>query len=957
MRVRISSPAFSFTRAKRTSKKPLCLNTNPFLVFHKVSNEFLETERKWQAAWERERAFEPSADAEKEKWFFTVPYPYVSGCLHVGHGRTYVGGDVIARYKRMKGYNVLWPMAFHITGTPVLAVSAKIESGDEETLKLYESYVGEYEKDAARVKEIVASFKDPWKLVEYFSGKLVQDFQAMGFSLDFTRRFTTGDEEYNKFIDWQFRKYEKKGYLKQAGYPLLYCTVCRNAAGEDDIKDGDTQPVDLMEFIAVKFAFGDAFIVSCTLRPETVFGITNEFVNPEADYVKIRFENNEKWWVSKEAAEKLALQGRKHVVEDEKKGSFFAGKKCVDPLGKEIPIFPAEFVDADNASGFVHSVPAHAPYDFVALEQLKKSDEWGALAETVKMVSLISLEGYGEFPAKEVAEKMKIANLKEKGKLEKATNELYKVEYYNGVMKGVVPEFAGLKVTQAKDKAAEWLRRQGKADKFYETNRHASCRCGGKIIGAVMEDQWFIDYNSPGWKDASRKCLDSMLIHPKVYRKQFEDVFEWLDKRPCARRRGLGTKLPFDDEWIIESLSDSTMYMAFYTIIKKVRELGLKPKDLTEEFFDFVFLGKGEGSEAEREVRKEFEYWYPNDLRHTGVAHITNHLSFYIFAHTAIFPGEYWPKGISLNEMLISEGTKMSKSKGNVVLLNHVSEEYGADLFRVYVAGAADFGSTLDFRKKELVAAKRSLLKFDSMTREFNEAGEGRSSPLARWALSKFESNVKEAGEALEELRVRDFVQIAFYKTLNAFEHFKRRATREEAAFVGSRVAEKWVRLLAPVIPHACEELWNEFKGEGLVSLAEWPEADESLIDKEAEAGEDYVMNALDDSRCIIRRLKKKPSKLLITVASKEKLDALRKGLQAEKPEDSGLEGALADYAAKSFYELKEARFVDEFLHLQQAKEFYSRELGVEVEVEREEGARNQKAERAMPLKPALLFE
>jgi len=141
------------------------------------------------------------------------------------------------------------------------------------------------------------------------------------------------------------------------------------------------------------------------------------------------------------------------------------------------------------------------------------------------------------------------------------------------------------------------------------------------------------------------------------------------------------------------------------------------------------------------------------------------------------------------------------------------------------------------------------------------------------------------------------------------------------------------------------------------VSHAKWPKSDESLIDKEAEAGEDYVMNALEDARRIIKRLKKKPSKLLITVSSQAKLEALKKGLQAGKPEESGLEGALAEYAGKSFYELKEVRFVDEFSHLEQAKEFYSRELRVEVEIEREEGARNQKAERAMPLKPALFFE
>lgn len=920
--------------------------------------DFASIEKKWQDKWFDEKVFEPSIDADKEKWFFTVPYPYVSGCLHVGHGRTYVGGDVIARYKRMKGFNVLWPMAFHITGTPVLAVSAKIAANDEATTNLYREYVGYYEEDAGQVNEIVDSFKEPWNLVNYFSDKLVQDFKSIGFSLDLSRQFTTGDPEYNKFVEWQFKKYKEKGYLKQAAYPLLYCPRCANAVGEDDIKDGDTNPVDLMEFTAVKFVFGDAFIVSCTLRPETVFGITNEFVNPEADYVKIRFENGEKWWVSKQAAEKLSLQGRKHAVEQKEKGGFFAGKKCVDPLGKEIPILPAEFVDADNASGFVHSVPAHAPYDYVALQELAKDAKWKPLVDKIKMVSLISLDGYGDYPAKDVAERMKIANLKEKSKLEKATNELYKAEYYNGVMKGVVPEFAGLKVTEAKDEVAAWLKEKGRADAFYETNRHAECRCGGKVVAAVLDDQWFIDYNSPGWKEKSRKCLDKMLIHPPQYRKQFYDVLEWLDKRPCARKRGLGTKLPFNREWIIESLSDSTIYMAFYTVIKKIRELGLKPEDLTEEFFDHALLGKGKGSGAAAAVREEFLYWYPNDLRHTGVAHITNHLSFFVFAHTAIFEERHWPKGISLNEMLISEGAKMSKSKGNVILLNKIGKEFGADLFRVYVAGAADFGSTLDFREKEMLAARKSLNKFVSLCEEFaREDADAMETPLSKWAVSKFESQLREADAALEALQLREYVQAAFYKTLNVFDHLKRRATAGEVRFVGEHALKKWLRLMTPVTPHLCEELWAGFGWGGFASLADWPAVDESLIDREAEAGEDFVMNALEDSRRIRQRLKKKPAKLTVILASKEKNVALKQGLKAEKPEESGLSGALLDYASKDFYALKDAVLVNEKQHLEHAKAFLEKELNVEIRIESEEESSNEKASRAMPFKPALYFE
>lgn len=144
--------------------------------------DFKNVEAKWQKTWAERKTFEPKTETGKPKFFFTVPYPYVSGSLHVGHGRTYAVGDIFARYKRMAGFNVLWPMAFHITGTPVLAISSKIADGDDATIQMHEDYVAVYEPDPAKAKAIVASFgKDPWNIVNYYSGKLVHDFSRMGF--------------------------------------------------------------------------------------------------------------------------------------------------------------------------------------------------------------------------------------------------------------------------------------------------------------------------------------------------------------------------------------------------------------------------------------------------------------------------------------------------------------------------------------------------------------------------------------------------------------------------------------------------------------------------------------------------------------------------------------------------------------------------------------------------------
>ena len=946
--------------------------------------DFARVEKKWQDEWAKAKAFEPSADAKRKKFFFTVPYPYASGNLHVGHGRTYAIGDVLARFKRMRGFNVLWPMAFHITGTPVLAVSQKIKNRDPDAIAMYKEYVGVYEKDARRIEEIVDSFTDPWNVVKYFSKKIVLDFSRMGFSLDFTRQFTTGDVEYNKFVEWQFFKYKEKGFLTQGSYPILFDTQEKNAVGEDDIKDGDTDPVELRKFVGLKSKFSadgeEGFIISATLRPETVFGITNVFVNPRAKYVKARV-GADVFFVSAQAAEKLSFQHHSVKIEGEFDGEFFVGKFVETPLQQRVPILPAEFVDADNASGFVHSVPAHSVADWLALDELRKDEKTlkkyeGAklkdLVDAIRPVSLIKLEGFGEFPAKDMVDQFKIMNTREKQKLEKATQHLYKAEFYGGVMKENAMGFAGKTVVEAKEDVSEWLVRDRNAFWFYDTSRPAVSRAGGKVAVAILSDQWFLDFNAKGWKDSAFECLNEMAVFPPAYKKQFEDVFNWLDKRPCARRRGLGTKLPFNKEWIIESLSDSTIYMALYTVIKKIKEHKIKPEFLDESFFDFVFLGKAyEGivsQKAMNEIRAEFLYWYPNDERHTAIAHLTNHLSFFIFAHAAIFEKRHWPKAITLNEMVLSEGSKMSKSKGNVILLNKIADDYGADLFRLYCVGTADFGSTLDFRKKDVESMRRMLLKFESVCEKYVsliDSGAGKKTHLTKWIESKMESAVNASTQNLEGFALRDYVQNAFFKMLRDFEYFDARASDEERSAVAKNVL-KWIRILSPLVPHACEEFWERARQKGLCSLADWPDADERKIDLGAEAGEDFVQSVLEDVRSIASLLsgKRKLSQAKIIVASKQKRDFVKKLVEEGKGAEKAVIPVVEDelykkYLEKTFFELVEKPSyleVDEEKILKASAEFLGKQVGLNVQVEREEHSKEEKASRAMPFKPALVL-
>ncbi|MHA2475171.1 MAG: class I tRNA ligase family protein [Promethearchaeota archaeon] len=322
-------------------------------------------EKKWQEKWEQAKLFDAYPDPNRKKIFMTSPYPYPTGLSHIGNGRSFVNGDIFARYYRAKGFNVLYPMAFHITGTPVLAISSSVERNDPEMMNRMREYVSFHTKDQHEVEKIVDSFREPWEVVNYFSKAMKLDFKAMGIGMDWRREFSTGESIYNKFIEWQYYKLYDKGYLEKGEYPILYCPQDENAVGEDDILGGDEQDLNINEFICIKFPFEDGYLVASTLRPETIYGVTNIWINPEGKYV-ISSINGEKWYISEDSIFLFENQNKDVKILESFEGVEIVGKCAKDVYGvKDLLILPGEFVDTSTATGIVYSVPAHAPYDYI----------------------------------------------------------------------------------------------------------------------------------------------------------------------------------------------------------------------------------------------------------------------------------------------------------------------------------------------------------------------------------------------------------------------------------------------------------------------------------------------------------------------------------------------------------------------------------------------------------------
>ena len=941
-----------------------------------------EIEAKWQSRWTDDRVFWAEPDS-RQKFFLTVPYPYLNGNLHAGHTRTFTIGDVVARYKRMRNSNVLFPMAFHATGTPIVGLSELIANRDPLIWDVYRNLHGIAEEE-------LSLLTTPERIVEYFRKQARMAMESIGYSIDWRREFTTTDPAYNKFIEWQYGILRKLNYVVKGSHPVRWCPHDKNPVEDHDILKGEEATI--IDFALIKFRTGDWILPCATLRPETVFGVTNLWVNPDVVYV-IAKVNEETWIVSREAYEKLTYTDRQVSLEGRVDGRQLIGKMATNPVTcNEIIVLPAGFVDPDNGSGMVMSVPAHAPYDYLALRDLYGKDlsSYGIDRDISKIdfISLIEVPGYGEFPAVEAARELGAVDQNDP-KAEEATRLVYRREFHSGVLKAITGRYAGVAVSKIKDLLLRDFLAENAATIFYEfSEAPVICRCGTRCVIMMVRDQWFLEYSDPSWKSQVLECLSGMRIIPEEMRTEFENKVDWLKDKACARRKGLGTRLPWDKEWLIESLGDSTIYMAYYILAKYVN-LGMKIDSLPPEFFDFIFLGLGQSGEVAgltglssdiiEQIRSDFDYWYPVDLRTSGKDLVANHLLFFLYHHVAIFPEQLWPRAIAVNGFVSLEGQKMSKSKGPLLTLKEAVAENGADVTRLYILGNAEYTQDADWRNEGVASTRGQLERFYSLSREILEDGSIDESEdltlVDRWMLSRLQRRILEATDAMENIQTRRALQSAFFLLFNDIRWYQRRGGKNQLR----KALRVWVRLMAPFTPHVCEEIWSSL-AEGYVSRAEWPAADAGLIDERAEGAELLLKDTLDDVEEILKVTKAVPRRVVLYTAPLWKKEMLRRAteLASSGNLDMGalMKAAMASpevaknkkeapkYAQKlakaAFSLAKEPLELDELQILVRERDYLQNVLGVPVEVYSADGAVSDplgKSKQAEPGRPAIYIE
>lgn len=933
---------------------------------------YIDIEQKWQGKWYKDKIYEAKKEKQK-KFFIHFAYPGVSGYLHVGHMRGFTYCDIISRYKRMIGYDVLFPAGFHASGIPSAGFAKKVERKDPATMNSLKEY--------GVSNEQIKKLSDPNEVVKYFGEVYVEDYwKKFGFLIDYSRIMSTISDGYKKFIEWQFLKLKEKNLLIQKPHFAPFCPNCGPVAvdkSETDILKGGAS--EILEFTTIKFKMKDGTILpAATLRPETIFGVTNMWINPDIKYVKAKIKD-ETWILSKEAFEKISYQiDDVKLLKETITGKELIGKTCIIPMiDREIPILSGPFADPAVATGIVMSVPAHAPYDWIALVESK---------EDIEPITIIDVKGFGTNPAKEACEKLGIKSQTETEKLDLATDEVYKKEFHTGYLNEKCGEYVGIKISDIKDAVKDDLISKNQAIIMREFSEEVVCRCGGNVVIKQIPDQWFIKYSDVDLTENSKNHASNMNIFPEEYKSEMPKVLDWFDDRACIRCGSwLGTEFPFKKGWIIEPISDSTLYPAYYIISKYVNEKKIEPKEMTEDFFDYVFLEKGKSKKPVwDEIKKDFDYWYPVDINLGGKEHKTVHFPVFLMNHVAVMPKDKRPRGIFVHWWVTQQGKeKISKSKGGAEHINEAATTYGVDAMRIYYSHVGSPFVDIEWDQEAVTKYKNRIANIYKMMDQISKLKDKTDENLDNWLKSTLQRTINKTTDAFENFDLRIATNEIFFECQKNIQWYLKRGGSNKKLL--DKFTSNWIKLMTPVTPHLAEELWSK-NNKNFVSNESYPTFNPKAISGKEEVGEYLLSGVADDTAEILKVTKIKPKKICIYTSPNWKQEIFMKAIKlAEEdklnvgvlmkeimsdPKMKSIAKQVSQYVGKlpgevmKLNENDKKRYlvkINEDDYLKQSKDYLKNVFSCDIEIYNAEDKKiydpANKIKFAIPLRPAIFIE
>lgn len=897
-----------------------------------MAYDFAKIEKKWQSAWEKKKAFKASERKGKQKYYVLEMFPYPSGKLHMGHVRNYAIGDATARFKRMQGFNVLYPMGYDALGLPA---------------------------ENAAIKEHETPKK--WTLEKI--GEMRAQQQRLGFSYDWSRTIATCDSSYYKWNQWFFLQMLKKGIAYKAKAKSNWCESCGTVLANeqvvsrkcwrcgkevvekefeqwffkitayadellDDLEKLKEWPqrvrtmqrnwIGKSKGIEVYFKEKDSEkkLPTFTTRPDTLFGTTFVVFAPEhplvMHFVKgTELEPEVKRFIEEVKGESLIDR----LAEGKEKRGIFLGKYAVNPVNNEaIPIFAADFAVLEYGTGMVMCVPTHDQRDF-------------EFAEKYGLQKRVVIQPGGK-------------------KLNAHTMERAYVD--EGVLLNS-GQFNGLGNLEAIEKISDWLEKKG---------------IGKRTVNYKLRD-WLISrqryWGTPipviycgqcGLVPVPEKDLPVLLPEKAPFTGQGNplDKVKHFVEAKCPKCKGKARR----ETDTMDTFVDSSWYFLRFCSPNEKKAM-----------FD----------------KKAVSYWMPVDQYIGGIEHAIMHLLYARFFTKALrdlgllrFDEPF--TRLLTQGMVLKGGEVMSKSRGNVVDPGEMIQNFGADTARTFILSVSLPTKELEWSDKGAEATFKFLRRlFEFVAGSKARLGRGKTDrkKLAsrdRLLLSKTHRTIIKVSEQMSCFEF-NFALNNIVQLFNALQKAEN-ADRNTLGF-SVRVL---LQLLAPFAPHLCEELWQVVGEKDLVSLSSWPKADRRMIDRQAEQAEQLVESAKEDVRHI-RELAKieKPNKVVFFVAPAWKWKAIAIAAKAckERPDVGKAVKALmqdveikkrgreVEGFAKSLVPrlalLKGAARIDEAKALGEAKQGLEKAFGCKVHIESAEKSIHPKSRKAMPLKPAIFLE
>ncbi len=747
-----------------------------------MNYDFTAIEKKWQQRWQDEKTFACENNSDKPKFYALVEFPYPSGQgLHVGHARPYTAMDVVARKRRMDGYNVLFPIGYDAFGLPT------------------ENYA---------IKNHIHPAKVTHDNIENFSKQL----HMLGYSFDWDRVVNTTDPSYYKWTQWIFLQLYKHGLAYKATMPVNWCTSCKCVLANEEVVEGvcercgspvirkeksqwmlkiteyaqrlidDLDDVDFIDRVKIqqrnwigrstgaevtfRSTAGDPIVVFTT-RPDTLFGATYMVLSPEHELLKkwmpMLTNADEVQAYQKAAASKSDLE--RTELNKEKTGVKLEGVRGINPVnGKEIPIFISDYVLATYGTGAIMAVPAHDTRDW---EFAKKFG-----CEIIEVVKGGDVE-------------------KEAFTLKDDTGIMVNSDFLNG-----------LTVKEAIPAITKWLTEQGigEAKVNYKLRDwvFSRQRYWGEPIPMIWCDKC-------GWVPLPEDQLPLVLPEVESYEptddgeSPLSKMTDWVNTTcPCcggAAKRETDT-MP---QW-----AGSSWYFLRY----------MDPHN------DQALVGKD-----------AINYWKQVDWYNGGMEHTTLHLLYSRFWHKFLYDigvvptAEPYQKRTSHGMILGEGGIKMSKSRGNVVNPNDVIAEFGADTMRTYIMFIGDFEKAAAWSANAVKGCKRFLDRVWNLAMDQEHTGED-CSPANEAAVHR---TIKKVGEDIEAMKFNTAIA-AMMALVNDF--YQNGASRGDMKTL--------LMLLSPFAPHMVEELWETMgfaAAEGKMACQmPWPKYDEAkMVEREKE--------------------------------------------------------------------------------------------------------------------------